>query len=142
MAATPICSFLGAKAALDALLDLIDVGGAGYLRLYTGAAPANCETATSGTLLAELRFGATGFAAAAGASPNAVATANSITSDSSADNSGTAGYFRVFAGNGTTCILQGTCGTSSADMIMNTTTIVAGGQVACSSYTVTLPTGG
>ena len=53
--------------------------------------------AASGTLLGTLTFAATAF----GASSTGVATAASITSDSNADNSGTAGHARILNGGGT-----------------------------------------
>ena len=70
----------------------------------------------------------------------ATATANAIVSDTNAANSITAGYFRIYSGT-PTVIMQGNCGTSLADLIMNTTTITAGDTVACSSFKVTLPCG-
>ena len=70
----------------------------------------------------------------------ATATANAITADPSAAATGTAGYFRAKS-NGGTVIIQGTCGTSAADFIMNTTSITAGDTVACSSWVITLPCG-
>ena len=54
--------------------------------------------------------------------------------------SGTAGHFRVKNGS-SVVIMQGTCGTSSADLIMNTTTITAGDTVAITSLKATLPCG-
>jgi len=145
MATQPQYSQAGAQAALDALLALLNTGGAGSIKIFdnTGSVPANTEAADSGNVLAQLPLSATAFpASATNASPRgAKGTANAITSDASADATGTALYFRAYDGAGT-CIMQGTCGTSSADMILNTTSIVAGSTVACSSWTVTLPNGG
>lgn len=104
----------------------------GYLRIYSGTQPANANTALSGnTLLAELRFSAT----AAPAASNGVITFNAITSDSSADNTGTATFFRALKSDGTTVVFDGTVGTSSANMIIATTSISAGQTVSCSSFT-------
>ena len=140
MAARMQISNAAAKAACDAVVDLLDVGGGGYIEIRTGSPPTDCDTASSGTLLATLPLSATAFGAAADAAPGAIATANAITSDSSADATDTAGYFRAF-NNAGTCIIQGTVGTSSADMILNTLSIVAGSSVACSSWTVTMSEG-
>jgi hypothetical protein len=41
-----------------------------------------------------------------------------------------------------TAVIQGTCGTASADMIMPTTSITSGQEVSITSWTVTLPEGG
>ncbi|MFC0384320.1 hypothetical protein [Muricoccus vinaceus] len=73
----------------------------GVLRIYSGAPPADANTALSGnTLLAELTFAATAFAAAV----NGVATANGITADSVADNSGRPTFARAFETGGTTAV--------------------------------------
>lgn len=145
MAATPMCSKAATQAGLDALLALLNVGGAGKIKIFTGAMPASCETADSGTLLATLTLSATAFpASAANTSPaGAKGTANAITSDTNAAATGTAGYFRAYPNVPTTtnAVIQGDCGTSAADMILNTTSIVAGATVSCTSWTVTLPDG-
>lgn len=127
-----------AKAMCDAIVDAIDVGGTGTLVIRSGAAPTNVEDAATGTLLATLTFSATAFGAAADANPGATATASSITSDTSADATGTAGYFRAISGGGT-AIFQGACGTSGSDMNFNSTAIQSGAEVAVTAMTVTVP---
>lgn len=143
MAANPMVSMASARAALDALLALLNTGGAGKIKIFTGSMPATCETADSGTALSTgLTLSSTAFAASTdpGSTGLATATANAIASDTNAAATGTAGYFRAYSGAGT-CIIQGTVGTSAADMILNTTSIVAGATVAITSWTVTLPDG-
>jgi hypothetical protein len=134
-------SMASAEAALNALTALLNTGGAGSIKIFTGSAPATCETADSGTLLATLALSATAFGNATdpGSTGLATATANSITSATAAA-TGTAGYFRAYNGSGT-CIVQGTVGTASADMILNTTSIVSGATVAITSWVITLPDG-
>lgn len=129
-----------AKAACDAVVDLLDVGGAGYLEIRTGSQPATANTAASGTLLGTLTLSATAFGAATTASPS-VATAAAITSDTSADNSGTAGWFRAY-NNAGTAIIDGsvTATGGGGDMTLDTVTIVAGGTIAITSWTVSHPT--
>lgn len=143
MAAAPQCSQAAAKAGLDALLAKLNVSAPGVIKIFTGSAPANCEAADSGTRLATLTLSTTSFPASANsASPRgAIATANAITSDTNAAATGTAGYFRAYDGAGV-CVMQGNCGASAADMILNTVSIVAAATVSCSSWTVTLPDGG
>lgn len=122
-----------ANAEVNALAALCN---SGYIRIYSGVQPATADTALSGnTLLAELRFGSTAFGAASGG----VITANAITADSSADNTGTATFFRCFQSNGTTVVFDGTVGTSGCDLNLNSTSISAGLQVSITSmqYTVT-----
>jgi len=104
----------------------------GYLRIYSGTQPATADTALAGnTLLAELRFNAT-------AAPNAVSgllTFNAITADSSAKATGTATFFRAFKSDGATVVLDGSVGTSAANMIIASTSISTGQTVSCSSFT-------
>jgi hypothetical protein len=110
----------------------------GYIRVYAGTQPTNADTALSGqTLLAELRFGADAFPAAS----NGTITANAITSDSSADATGTATWARILASDGTTVWFDGSVGTSDANVILNTVSIVAGAVVSCSSLTFTVSKG-
>lgn len=130
MALDPKRSAAAANAALDAWKSYMNTG---YLRIYSGTKPANVAAAITGTLLAELRFNATAF----GASSSGVATANAITADSSADNTGTATHFRAFQSDGTTAVMDGTVGTSGCDCNLNTTSIVAGAAVSVTSMTVT-----
>lgn len=122
------------NAELDALAPLCNTG---WIRVYTGAQPATPETAASGTLLAELRFGATAFPAASGG----VLTANAITSDASANATGTAGWARVFKSDGTTAVFDGTCGAvgSGEQFEVNPIAIQSGAPVDCSALTYTLP---
>jgi hypothetical protein len=106
----------------------------GFLRIYGGTPPANANAALSGnTLLAQLTFGATAFAAAV----NGVATANAIGQDASNDATGTAAFFRAFESDGTTVVFQGTVGTTGAELNLSSTSIVASGITSVSSFTYT-----
>lgn len=141
MAATPIISMAAAQAMLNALTALLN---SGTIKIYTGSPPASAEASSTGTLLSSgCTYGSTAFGAATdpGSTGLATATANSITSDTNAAGSGTAGYFRAYKSDGTTVVAQGTCSTSAADMILSTTTITAGQTVAVSSHVITLPDG-
>ena len=127
-------------AATDGIVDDIDTGsGAGTCAIRSGGPPTNVSDVSSGTLLGTLTFAATAF----GASSSGVATAASIVDDSSADNSGDAGYFRVFRGSAadTAATFQGTAGEAadSTDMTFDNKTIVSGGVIAISAFTVTTP---
>ena len=129
------------QAMCDAAVDLIDGGsGAGTIKIYAGSQPANANTAVSGqTLLATLTFSATAFGAA---NTSGVATAASITDDSSADATGTAAWARIADGDGDTvfdCDVTATGGGGTIEL--NTTSIVAGGTVSITSFTVTQPDG-
>jgi hypothetical protein len=124
-----------------AMLDTItSAASSGKLRVYSGSQPADADaTIGAATLLAELTMGATAFGSATStASTNSVLTANAITSDTSADATGTAAWFRLWQSNGTTPILDGTVGTSGTDLIINSTAIQVGATVSASSLTLTL----
>lgn len=134
-------STAAAKAAVDALTALVDGGsGPGTIQVRTGSQPATVATAATGTLLATLTCSDPAFGAATNASP-AVATANAISSDSSADASGTAGWFRIYDSSGT-AVLDGSCSATGGggDMTFDNAVFVAGGVVAVSSLTVSHPT--
>lgn len=117
----------------NAQLDAITTFAAGSckLRIYDGSRPATGGTAT--TLLAELTCNAT-FAPGAAAG---VLTLNAITSDSSANATGTATWFRIVKSDGTTHVMDGDVGTSGSDLNLNTTSIVSGASVAVTSFTIT-----
>jgi hypothetical protein len=131
-------SNVAAIAACNSIVDLIDAGGTGTMQIRTGSPPTNVEDAASGVLLATLTFSATAFGAAADANPGATATAATITGDSSADATNTAGHFRVLSGGGT-AIMHGTCGAGSGDMSFNSVAITSGSAVNVTSMTVTVP---
>lgn len=141
MSATPMISPAAAKAGLNAITALLN---SYYILIVSGSLPASCGASDSGTILAKPQFGATAFGAAVDGATTGImtATANAISSDTNAANSGTAGHFRCGStSGGGTIAAQGTCGTSSADMIMNTTTITAGDTVQVTSFTITIPDG-
>lgn len=123
------------------------IGAGATIVLYSGTAPTNANTALSGnTALATLAMASTpisGFTTNATGGPNAngagVATMGTITT-ATASATGTAVFWRVLNSGGT-CILQGGCGTSGADLNLNTVAITAGSSVSISSGTISLPTG-
>jgi hypothetical protein len=125
-------------AAADGVADAFD-GGTPPARIEhrTGAQPTNVADASSGTLLGTNIMSNPAF----GAASAGVVTASAITDDSSADASGTAGYFRCYTGAGgdTAALAQGNSGTSDADAIWDNNVIVAGGEIAISSFTITMP---
>lgn len=109
------------------------IGSSGLLRIYDGSVPANVGTSLGAqVLLAELALSSTFAAGASGG----VLTASSITSDSNANATGTATFFRITTSGGT-AVLQGTVGTSGADLNLSTTSIASGATVSVSSFTIT-----
>jgi hypothetical protein len=128
------------NAACDAVVDLIDAGAAGgTIKIYDGTIPTDANTAVSTqTLLATLTFSATAF----GASSSGVATAASITSDSSADDTGTASWARIADSDANTIMDVDVTATGGGGTIeLNTTSITSGGEVAITAFTVTMPDG-
>ena len=60
MPADPRLTNAAASAAADAVVDRIDTGGAGTIKIYTGTIPTDADTAVGAqTLLATLTFSAT-----------------------------------------------------------------------------------
>ena len=136
MAADPRITNAVASAACDAIVDLIDAGaGAGTLKMYTATIPTDADTALGAqTLLATLTFSDPAF----GAASNGVATASAITSDTSADATGTVTWGRIADSNALT-IMDVVIGTSGEDINLNTAAIVSGATVAVTALTVTVP---
>lgn len=130
-------SATAANAAVDAMTSLIDAGsGPGTITLYGSACPTTADDSDSGTVLAVLTFSSPAFAPAV----DGVATADTITGDSSADGTGTAQCARLKDSDGTV-VLQGDVGNgaSSAFVKLVNTSIVATQPVSISSMTITLP---
>jgi hypothetical protein len=119
----------------NAWLDSITTraGASAKMRIYDGTRPATGGAAT--TLLAELICNATFAPAASGG----VLTLNAIANDASADATGTATWFRLVQTDGSTHVFDGNVATSASDLNLNTTSIVSGGPVAISSFTITAP---
>lgn len=126
------------NAAANAIVLAIDGGTPpGRLEHRTGAQETNVSDASTGTLLGTQLFANPSFGGAA----TGVCTANAIANDSSADASGTAGHFRIYTGAGvdTAALAQGNTGTSGADINFDNNVFVAGGVIAITSMTLTVP---
>lgn len=121
----------------NARLDAIEtaIGTSPILRIRTGAAPASCATADSGTALATLNLPADWMANAASGSKSMSGTWQ----DSSADASGTAGHFRIYDSTGTTCHLQGTVTATGGggDLQVDNVNFATGQQFTVTSFTLT-----
>lgn len=121
----------------NAELDAIEstIGTSAVLKIRTGAAPANVGTADSGTVLATLTLPSDWMAAASSG-----AKAKSGTwEDASADATGTAAHFRIYASDGTTQHLQGmvTATGGGGDMTVDNTSIASGQDVVITGFTLT-----
>jgi hypothetical protein len=121
----------------NTFLDAIDttIGASGFLDFYDGTQPTNVATALGAQVkLAHLPLSATAFGAAAAG----VLTANAITSDASADATGTASWATLTTSAGTR-VVDCSVGTSGADINMNSVAFTAGAAVSVSSLTITFP---
>lgn len=120
----------------NAILDAIETyaGTSAVLKIYdlTAAAPGSCEAAITGTVLATITNPSDWMNAASGGS----VTKNGTWSDSSADNAGTADFFRLFRYDGGTCVMQGSVGVG-LDMTLDNYVIAAGQTVTISTFTIT-----
>jgi hypothetical protein len=111
------------------------MGTSAKIRIYSGAMPASCATAASGTLLAEFALASDWSAAAA----SGAKTLSSLPLSTTGAAAGTAGYYRFFDTAGTTCHEQGTVATSAADMIIDNASIALSQTVQITGYTKTWP---
>lgn len=121
----------------NARLDSIEstIGTSAILRIRSGAQPATCATADSGTVLATLNLPSDWMAAASSGSKALSGTWQ----DLSADAAGTAGHFRIYDSGGTVCGIQGsiTATAGGGDMTLDNTSIASGQQVTITSFTLT-----
>ena len=111
-----------------------DIGPNAVIKIFTGAPPANCGTADTGTLLGTFAGAAGSFGSVAAGVLTAAAVA-SITAAAG----GTAGYFRVYPNAATTtnAVIQGTAGLTGTDMILTANPLTSGQTVNFTSLTYT-----
>jgi hypothetical protein len=110
------------------------IGTGGLLRFYDGAKPTNADTALGAqVLLAELALTTPNPFGAAG---TRTTTAAAITTDVSANATGTCTW-ATFTTSGGTRVIDVTVGTSGADINVNTVSFVAGASVAVTSFAIT-----
>lgn len=121
----------------NARLDTVEstTGTTAILRIRTGAAPATCATADSGTILAEMTLPSDWMNAASAGSKTMLGTWQ----DASANNAGTAAHFRIYDSAGTTCHVQGTVTATGGggDMTLDNVVIAAAQQVNVTTFTLT-----
>lgn len=111
-----------------------DIGANAVIKIFSGALPANCATADTGTLGVTFAGNAGGF----GTVSAGVLTASAV-AGVNASGTITAGYFRIYPSAATTtnAVVQGTVGTSGTDMIVPNTSIASGQPCTFTSLTVT-----
>lgn len=119
----------------NARLDAIEqtIGTSGVLEIRTGAPPANCAAADSGTLLASVALPADWM----GAASNGTKALAGTWQDLSADAAGTAGHYRIKSG--ATCHVQGTVTATGGggDLTLDNVVLAVGQQISISAYSLT-----
>ncbi len=121
----------------NAKLDAVEstIGTSAVLKIRTGAPPANPAAADSGTVLASMTLPSDWMAAAS----SGTKALSGTWSDTSADATGTAAHFRIYASDGTTCHIQGTVTATGGggDMTLDNTSIASGQTVTVTTFTLT-----
>lgn len=103
--------------------------------MLSGSAPANTAASDTGTVLATIDLPADWMANASGGAKSMSGTWQ----DASADANGTAGYFRLYAADGSTCHLQGTVSATGGggDMTVDNVVFAAGQNFQVTSFSLT-----
>lgn len=122
----------------NARLDVIEttIGTSAILKIRTGAPPANCAAADSGTVLSTVNLPSDWMAAAASGEKLKSGTWE----DTSADATGTAAHFRIYDSGGSTCHIQGTVtsvATGTGDMLVDNDAFAAGQNFTVLSFKIT-----
>lgn len=121
----------------NARLDAIEtaIGTAPVLRIRTGAQPANCAAARTGTVLATLTLPSDWMAAASSGSKALSGTWQDLTADAS----GTAAHFEIMDSGVSTCHMQGsvTATGGGGDLTLTNTTVATNDPITISSFTLT-----
>lgn len=121
----------------NAKLDAVEstTGTAALLRIRTGAPPAACVTADSGTVVATVNLPSDWMNAASAGTKTLLGTWQ----DASADAAGTAGHFRIYDTAGTTCHIQGTVTATGGggDMTVDNAVFAAGQSFTVTTFTLT-----
>lgn len=109
-------------------------GTSAKVQIRTGAQPANCAAADSGTLLAEFAL-ASDWATQTGG----VLTFSGTPISATASASGTAAHYRIKDSAGTTCHMQGTVTTTGGggDLTVDNTVIASAQTVQITGWTIT-----
>jgi hypothetical protein len=128
--------FQFSTAARNASLDAIEtaIGASPTLRIRSGAAPADCAAARTGTVLATMTLPADWMAAAASGAKGLLGTWQ----DAAADAAGIAGHFEIMNAAGTVCHIQGNVtGTGGGgDMEIQNTNIATGQSITVTAFNI------
>jgi hypothetical protein len=103
------------------------IGASPTLEIRTGAQPANCAAADSGTLLVSMALPSDWRTSASSGS-----SSKNGTWQGTAGATGTGAHFRIK--QGATCHVQGTVGMGSGDLSLDNTSIASGQVVTCTQF--------
>lgn len=121
----------------NAQLDTIEstIGVSAILKIRSGAQPANCAAADSGTVLSTVNLPSDWMAAASSGSKAKSGTWE----DTSADAAGTAAHWRIYDSGGTTCHLQGsvTATGGGGDMTVDNVVFAAAQDFTITGFSLT-----
>ncbi len=124
----------------NAMLNSIEtaIGTDAVIKIFTGPPPTNCAAANSGTLLASITL-ATDWAS--DAASGSKSWSGLPVTDASIDNTGTAGHYRLYASDGTTCHVQGSVTVTGAggDLTVDSVSFVALQTFNITTWTWTAP---
>lgn len=133
---------------------LKDLMADGIIEIYSGSQPADANAAETGTKLVRITVGSAAFTSGVAtnglelgvAASGSIAKAAAETWSGVGLATGTAGWFRWYANTVVTGLvtttglrMDGTCGTSGAQLILSSVSIVTGATITIDSFTITLP---
>lgn len=134
----------------DKMLDsnpLKTVMALGFIKLYSGAAPASADAATTGTLITTISVasGGTGISMAAAAASGVLSKAAETWSGVNGSSATVTHYRHVAVGDDgtlstTQARIQGSIATAGADMNLSSTALTNGATQTVDTYSIALPT--
>jgi len=123
----------------DAMLNAAEtaIGVSAIVKLKSGAQPANCAAADTGTVIATFSLAADWMAASSSGSK---AFSSVPLTDAAADNNGVLQHYRVYATDGTTCHMQGsiTATGGGGDLTVDNVVVTAGQSVSITSWVINM----
>lgn len=111
------------------------IGTLAILKLRTGAPPATCATADSGTVVSTVNNPSDYFSAAAAGAMAKLGTWEDLTADAA----GTVAHFRLYASDGSTCHMQGTVTITGGggDLTLDNDVVAINQKVTITGFTLT-----
>lgn len=133
----------------DKMLDtnpLKTIFNLGFIKIYSGAPPADADAAVTGTLLCTISNNDTGTGLTLGTAASGVISKNGAETWSGTVTSGTAGYFRHVAAGDTGVLsttearIQGVVALAGGEINLASITLVNPAVQAIDAYSIALPT--